>query len=527
MATQQWDSESDMVVVGASSGGLVSAIIAHDLGMSVTVLEKATDTIGGGTVFSPGTLWIPCNDHMSELGVVDTREQVLTYVRAISMGRHEEDILTTYVDRASEMLRQIERCTPLQVRANPGNCDYRAELPGAKMAGRKVAPDLDAVTTTLIEGQKRYPLLAKVRSEPVPYFAGSPSMAYNGGRALIACLVLAVLERKISIVRDSQAHSLIRQGRRVIGLKVRQDGRDVFMRGKRGVVLASGGYEWNGQMNKRYMACPDIHAVTPPTNEGNGHVMGMEIGAAVALMDHSLVLPTVRIPGEEIDRKPLYRLFMACTGKPGSMVVNREGKRCCNESFYPDVGRALLAYDAARSAPLNQPMFWVGDQSIRDRERLGPLPQGTEMADWLSRADSISELAASLHIPAHNLQETVQRFNSFARKGQDPDFHRGESIYDTSWWGYPGHSPNPVLGPLENPPFYGVLLHPGTVGHLGGLVTDSNARVISARDEAIPGLYATSNTSAMLVSGYGYDSGMCQGKSMTFGYLAARHMANA
>ena len=82
-----------------------------------------------------------------------------------------------------------------------------------------------------------------------------------------------------------------------------------------------------------------------------------------------------------------------------------------------------------------------------------------------------------------------------------------------------------MLGPLEKPPFYGVKVGLTTAGNLGGLVTNTNAEVIDIRGEVIPGLYCTSNTQAMLPLGHHYDSGAAQGKSMIFGYIAARHMA--
>ena len=82
-----------------------------------------------------------------------------------------------------------------------------------------------------------------------------------------------------------------------------------------------------------------------------------------------------------------------------------------------------------------------------------------------------------------------------------------------------------MLGPVETPPFYGVELELGSVGTLGGLVTNTNAQVMNSQGEAIPGLYATSNTSALLTHGFMYTSGACQAKSLIFGYIAARHMA--
>jgi 3-oxosteroid 1-dehydrogenase len=127
------------------------------------------------------------------------------------------------------------------------------------------------------------------------------------------------------------------------------------------------------------------------------------------------------------------------------------------------------------------------------------------------------------------LVETVDRFNRFAAEGRDPDFHRGESTYNHYWGARrsPDLAPGPVLGPLETPPFYGVRLELGTVGNLGGLVTNTKAQVIDSQGDVIPGLYGTSNTTALLTHGFTYTSGACQAKSFIFGYIAARHMAEA
>ena len=119
----------------------------------------------------------------------------------------------------------------------------------------------------------------------------------------------------------------------------------------------------------------------------------------------------------------------------------------------------------------------------------------------------------------------MERFNKYAREGRDPDFHRGESGYDKRWGFWPHRKPNPVLSPLEKPPFYGMPLYVGTVGNLGGLVTNTNAQVIDVDGNPIPGLYATSNTAAPLATGLAYTSGMTGGKAMIFGWLAAQHAA--
>jgi 3-oxosteroid 1-dehydrogenase len=110
---EKWDMELDLVCVGSSSGGLVAAIVGHDLGLGTVVLEKA-DVLGGATAISGGVIWIPFNHHMLEMGLADSREEALTYVRGLSLGRHDEENLAAYLDNGPEMIRYMEEHTSLR-----------------------------------------------------------------------------------------------------------------------------------------------------------------------------------------------------------------------------------------------------------------------------------------------------------------------------------------------------------------------------------------------------------------------------
>ncbi len=526
---EKWDLEVDLAVVGSSSGGLTAACKAHDLGLSTVVLEKAA-TLGGGTAFSGGVIWIPCNHHMVEEGIPDSREAALEHIRCSSMGRHDEEMLATYLDKGPEMLRDVEAITPLRMQAAATLPDYREHLPGGSTGGRLLAADPLYMAQLLLDAENEHPILSKIRQSPFPLFSAVPLPTndprfYVAGRALIGGLLLGCVQKGIDVLDSTPARQLIVQDGRVIGLRAEREGKDFFVKASKGVLLATGGYEWNAEMNKRYIRVPEIHGITPPSNSGDGHVMGMEVGGAVALMDFSLFMPTVRIPGDEIDGEPMYRIWQFNIGQPGNILVNKEGKRCCDEAFYPDIGRAFEEMDAQKLQPANLPMFWIVDQNFRDRIPVGPLPKGTEMADWLHKGDTVEELAEKLGLPPANLKETLERFNKYAREGLDPDFHRGETGYDKRWGFWPNRKPNPALGPLEKPPFYGMQLYVGTVGNLGGLVTNTNAQVIDAEGNPIPGLYATSNAAAPLATGVAYTSGMTGGKAMIFGWLAAQHAA--
>jgi 3-oxosteroid 1-dehydrogenase len=143
---------------------------------------------------------------------------------------------------------------------------------------------------------------------------------------------------------------------------------------------------------------------------------------------------------------------------------------------------------------------------------------------YLKRGRTLEELAQACGIDGAGLEATVERFNVFARKGVDEDFHRGESAYQRDG-GDPRVKPNPGLAPLDVAPFYAVPIYPADVGTCGGVLTDEYGRVLTEERRPIPGLYACGNTTAT-VMGRGYPGGgVSLGPSMTFGYLAARHAA--
>src|SRR5579884_561119 len=110
----RWDRIVDVVVVGSGGAALVAATLAHDGGAQVLILEKA-DMLGGTTAVSGGGIWLPCNHHMAEAGITDSRDDALAYIRRLTMGREPDpELLEVYVDTAPEMLRYLEDHTPVR-----------------------------------------------------------------------------------------------------------------------------------------------------------------------------------------------------------------------------------------------------------------------------------------------------------------------------------------------------------------------------------------------------------------------------
>ncbi len=508
----KWDLEVDLVALGSSSGGLTAALVGHDLGLKVVVLEK-DDLIGGGTATSGGVIWAAMTRPQREDGIQDSREEALTFIRSIGFGRHDEVKAAAYVDEAPKALDYLEKRSYMTLARMHAGDDYYRHYPGSK-PGRSVSPHPDSVPAFLWEREKTDPLVKKVRHSSLSVTVQPPNNPWKfvpllgGGRSIIGTLAAGCTDRQIPVLTKVRARELVVEDSRVTGIRAERDGRPYFVKARLGVLIATGGFEHNQEMNKRYLPVPGpIIAQTPPSNEGDGHLMGMDVGAATALMDTSIYIATA-VPFEA---GSVQRASASAFGAPGCIVVNRFAKRCANESFYPGLARAVFAqYPGRESNFINMPMY-----AIIDATAAGKTPAPT-----LKKADTLAALAKELGIDGPTLEATVAHFNEFARQGKDPDFHRGE--FPT-----PPEAQKDLLGPVEKTPFYAAKLALATVGHKGGLVTNQYAQVLNVRNEVIPGLYATSNAAAHTAVGAGYSSGMANCQSLTFGWVAARHMATA
>lgn len=500
---RQWHLETDLVVLGSGGGGLTGAIVARDHGLETVVLEKL-ERIGGAHALSGGLLWVPLTHQQREAGQKDSREAALDYIRTNGLGLHDEARAADYIDKGPETLAYIEQQTPLRWAIALSASDYYRHIPAFNW-GRVIAPDPQSMPPVLEALEKRQPLLSQVH----PSAAGTSWTATpgsSGGRAIVGALLSACIDRRIPILTGVAAENLLVEDGRVVGVRARRAGADYFVRARRGVLIATGGFEHNPEMVKNYLGTPDgLHPISTPGNVGDGHLMAMEIGAGTAMMHFGI-----------LSAMALDVSGMAAAGGvgavPGSIMVNRLGKRCCNESLYMSVARAMTAISPNRdSSWANYPMYVVMDAKAAKGG-----------SGFQLKGETLAALAGQIGIDAANLEATVARYNDFARKGQDPDFGRGQ---------YGAYEPNffpdtpATMGPLETPPFYAARLGFRCVGTKGGLLTDVHARALSLRGAVIPGLYATSNAAAHTEFGGGYTSGQANGHSIVFGYIAALHAA--
>jgi succinate dehydrogenase/fumarate reductase flavoprotein subunit len=550
--------EADVVVIGSGAGGMTAAIVAADAGLNVVVLEK-TEYFGGTTARSAGGIDIPCNHHMAELGQTDTRADAELYLRSVAGNYYDEQVVGAFLDNAPEMLSYMERRTEVKTDGMLFP-DYEPWQPGAKLGrmvnplpydsrklgkfSAKLRPPLNQLTilkglqirtievgdfVDVLHTPKSFVQCVKLMA---PYFY--QKIRYGRGtrlalgNALAGRLLKSCLDRdKIRMIDLAPVQRLIRDGDRVTGVVFNRDGEEWSAAAHRGVVLATGGFSANGEMRAKYLTqAQDGLTLQPPGNDGDGIRMGVaEGGAFVTNNAANGNWAPVSVMVEEDGSRVVYPHFVLDRHSAGTLTVGPDGKRFVNE------GQNYQLFCNTMHAREFDRCFIIADHKFVRRSGLGMAPPSPmSLTPYLKRgyllkARTLADLARKIGVEPLALTETVERFNEYARVGTDPEFHRGDDIYSAALGG--GLGPNAALSPIESGPFYALEMRPGDFGSVAGLKINGHGQVVDSNGAAIVGLYAVGTTANSIFGGTYPTGGANIGPAMTFGYIAAKHLADA
>lgn len=554
----QPDAEFDVVVAGSGAAGMTAALACAQRGLRALVVEKA-EHFGGSTARSGGGVWIPNNEALQAAGITDTEQRARNYLTAIVGNAVPATRRDAYLETGPDVVSFVHRKTPLRLRWVRDYSDYHPEAAGGRARGRSVEPapldgrtlgnelanleppysapplgvPMNQVDYRWISLLARHPKgswqLAKLGMRWLGGLARGKRPQLSMGQALAGGLRAGLLRAEVPVWLRSPIVDLVIEDGRVTGVVVDRDGEQQTIRARHGVILGTGGFEHNAAMREKYQRQPigTEWTVGAKANTGDGINAGMQVGATVDLMDDSWWGPTIPLTGG-----PWFAL--AERSRPGCIMVNGRGQRFVNESKpYVEAVHAMYGGGQGQDAGHgeNIPTWLIFDQRYRNRYMftgLGPrqrFPGRWFKAGIAAKAETLPELAEQIGVPAESLRDTVERFNAMAEAGVDTDFQRGESAYD-HYYGDPRNRPNPSLGPLDLGPYYAVKIVPGDLGTKGGLVTDSDARVLRPDGSVIEGLYAAGNTSAAVMGHTYAGPGATIGPAMVFGYRAAQHIAD-
>lgn len=497
-----WDEEVDFLVCGSGTAAMGALAATEFEDKRIMIIEKSDTMFGGTSITSGGGFWIPLNFLQGEAGVQDSREAAVAYISGCAGSRANQALIEAFVDNANPWLEWIHGLTHVEFTIG-GAQDYYDGIEGFLSFGRN-------------------------------------SKIASGKAGDVWTVVQELLEERGCDIRMGTAlKSVVTDDfGTVVGVIATQKGKDIAIRAKN-VLIGTGGFDYDPQMMSDHLPCIPPLSNAAQTNTGDGHKAAAAIGAKLAMMEGYWGVPFF-YPGDPTafdpsDASTTYDKestdWNSYRGKPGSMVVNKRGARFGDEAtMYPVFVREWLNFSSSSLEYENYPGFFVCDSAYVESFGLPGMKDGGEPKEWFVKADTLEALADALGINAEGLAAEAEKMNEYAATGTDVDFHRGEKESSRQIWPKSidrPELPNPMLGPLSTPPFYGAVYLPGTCGTSGGMSINENAQVLNVAGNVIEGLYACGNCTAALSGGAYLGGGGTLGPGSVMAYIAARHAMGA
>ncbi len=411
-----------------------------ELGAKVILVEKMP-IVGGSTTRSGGKILAAGTDIQKEHGIEDSAEAFGDFLLEVGENQVDEEYVRLVAEKSNE------------------NFEWLMEH------GVEFADDIEPLHSTISPARGHY-------------------TANLSGAGMITPLEKAFLAAGGTILYETPAVELLKEGDKVVGIKATNPNKDDITIKATSVILATGGFNHNEEMMKTYI--PFLKKYTSNVglgNSGDGITMAQAVGARLLMREAGINLTvnggTYYGYGEEFK----------------GLFVNPDGERFMDESIF-HFTRTRVLMDLG----INE-MYAI---TTEYNDRIG---KAMEMGVAFE-ADSVEALGDL--IKAKNLAETVSRYNELAEKGKDEDFNKDASF----------------MKAVEGEKYYALYMGMSSSGTFGGIDTDLQGRVYSEDGAIIEGLYAAGETASGRVLYKEYPgSGTAIMCFLTFGREAGRHAA--
>jgi succinate dehydrogenase/fumarate reductase flavoprotein subunit len=508
---QSWDYEADIVVVGHGGGGLSAAITSIDEGLgTVIMLEAAPEEFAGGNSRV-------CGQNML---IPDNPTAAIQYQRALN------DIYILDEDPAVEQVL------------------YEAWANGLH-ENKEWLEGLGADVTATTMNSHEFPEIPGNETGATCYLIDNTV----GNSAVWNFLNEERIARNIETLYSTRATELVRDPMKneALGVIADQDGKAVYIKAKKGIVLACGGFENDPEMMRNEWILGSMWDAVPgsPYNRGDGFRMIAPFGAKLWHMNNSLG-PIWGYSGCGTDSitTTTYSTF----GTKDYVFVGPDGKRFVNEESYGAMrhGKVLFGgvYQAARASSPSWTVF--GQKCFEADTILKPFSmgwaynilsliaddnQGFLDAGVIVQADTIEELAKKMGSNSEALKKTIADYNGYCVAGKDPDFHRGEPMEKAeALFNAMGNveetadaakavSEGFELIPIEGP-YYATRMRPFLINTQGGPKRGPGGEVMDVFGKPVSRLYAAGEFGT--IYSYQYNGGGNFSEAMSSGRIAVR-----
>jgi succinate dehydrogenase/fumarate reductase flavoprotein subunit len=493
---KKWDKECDVVVAGYGGAGISTAITAYDNGASAIILEKAPFPGGGQT----RTSGIGAAFATNPKGAAE-------YLYAASSNGLEDADITSIIS-----VVPMEDCL-IFMEEMANNPDWLKSM-GVGYSVRKGSsaqyskfPGADAFGHVVIKGW---------------------------GIQFLETMKIQLEKRGIEVLFETPATELIQDAetREIRGVYATSNGENIAIKAKKGVVLCTGGFEFNEEMKANYLRPFPLKFAGWPYNTGDGIKMAQRAGADLWHMNTMVGYLNIWVPEYKV-------AWLLIFGR--GIWVNKYGKRYTDEGINIKSHNWWLKhcdYDLEEPGYADLPTYLIFDETVRKQgpisansasgagyllgiqsfpAELGGCPEGWSRDNmreiekgWIKKAKTIKELGRLIggKMDPTVLEETIERYNGYCEQGYDPEFGRGVQS----------------LKPLVTPPFYSCALYPGGINTCGGPRRNAYGQVLDPFKEIIPRLYSAGEMGSICGNIYAI-GGLNAGEMLASGRLAGKSVA--
>ncbi|TPJ71272.1 FAD-dependent oxidoreductase [Mesorhizobium sp. B2-7-1] len=532
------DEACDVLIAGSGSAGLAAALHASASGLSTLIVERA-GLVGGTTAISGAAIWVPANHRAAAAGLSDDRERALTYIRAVAPDgwKETEDALwRSFVNDAPNMLAFLEKETPLRFSLlteadpyleqagalhmgrmlSPGILRRKLAGPYARLLQPPTLPHVFTFQEMLELDPFHHPLEAAFKTWPQllwRWLTGARGM----GTALVTGLLKGCLDHGCRIALETRAIAPIVEEGRVRGLVVEAGGRKRNILARKGVVLATGGFEWDAEWREKHFPGHCDFLGSPSRNDGDSHRIAVEAGAELAHMDQANITGGLPLTAS---RRP-FGISSFFHQEPNAIVVNRHGRRFVSEYRF-NLGEVIDERDPSTGQPAHLPAWLVSDQAFLENS---PIVRyfAARNPGWIRQGQTIAVLAEATALPADELARAIERFNASCASGVDEQFHRENTVAAPAKAG-PERS---RLLPIQKAPFLAIPFNRTIVSTKGGPRTDAGGRVLRPDGSLVEGLYCAGAAMANPFGTWAVGAGTTLGPNMTWGFICAKSIISA
>ena len=463
----------DVVVVGGGLAGLMSATKAAKSGAKVALIEK-TGTLGGSSVTASGIFACAENeDHVQPM-----YDSWLKKNENNQNNQVEEDMVMALCESSPEVVAELK------------DDGVEFEINTSEKTGSQT------IFSTASEGSVKNAKSIQM---------ASVEATGKGGEQLIKNITAAAEKAGVTIYRNTPGTKLLTDENGAVNGIVSESekyGTKTFH--AKAVVLCTGDYAQNAELTAEINPrAAGEYSATAVGNTGDGITMALEVGGVLDEFQESMSgvfsadpfnMPTI---GQKANAYPFE-----------SIVLTMDGQRVYRE----DGGSHPQMVHYVRDNDLDT-AWCVMDQKIAENfvnleDYLASTENGSPIIKAY-KADSLEELAGLMEVDANTLKETVTEYNKMVEQGEDTDCGKDAKYLDA----------------IDEGPFYAVLLYDGTRGNYGGIVTNTEAEVVNAEGNAIPGLYAGGIVSSGAFFADYYPGGEALAVAAHMGYISGENAA--